>query len=608
MMEIKDIAKLIADAKKENKPVVRTWDLISRYVAGKQSLSFDRKINQFIRRQRTDNRVVINRLLGIQRTVIAKLQIIYPSVGVLPASPSSEDISRAELSEEAIQYNFHNDNMKETLNDHILDLVQFGTAGLHTYYDADIDRVTTKTVSPYDLLVEVGATSIDESRFVAIRHFIQKEVLKKAYPEQKEKIEDYTPPVVDDDKPTEKSLADRCEVFEVYCDDGRHLIMFEGKCLFKGEWDGVHPVCVSRYSKLPREFWGIGLIEPCLELQNLYNQARTQVLKNVELMSNPKWLIPKTSGVSADSIRGKAGEKIYYNPAGGTPQQLAAAPLPSYVFDNIQRLQAEIQDVAGIHNISMGKRTVGVTSGKAIEALASQDVSQLQLTQSSIEYTAAHAFSKVLQLMKAHYTEGKMIAMFDTYGKAVFRELKASNLVENPDVFISASSMFQDTKQTRDAQILELFQLQLVDQETAMRELSFKTGTSFRLQKAATMSHAREALAAVIAGFEIEVMANDDIEAFKTVFSDFIKSSDYYDLPEETQDVIASILNALLVPLDDAALQGLEGKPVVYPRPPAPMQAPAPGPQRQTRLVPPNAGFDPQAILDENAEAQGEMP
>ena len=103
MMDIKDIAKLIADAKKENKPVVRTWDLISRYVAGKQSLSFDRKINQFIRRQRTDNRGVINRLLGIQRTVIAKLQIIYPSVGVLPASPSSEDISRAELSEEAIQ-------------------------------------------------------------------------------------------------------------------------------------------------------------------------------------------------------------------------------------------------------------------------------------------------------------------------------------------------------------------------------------------------------------------------------------------------------------------------------------------------------------------------
>ena len=71
-MEVRDLARLVAASKKEREPVVRTWDLISRYVAGKQSLSFDRKINQFIRRQRSDSRVVINRLLGIQRTVVAK--------------------------------------------------------------------------------------------------------------------------------------------------------------------------------------------------------------------------------------------------------------------------------------------------------------------------------------------------------------------------------------------------------------------------------------------------------------------------------------------------------------------------------------------------------
>ena len=120
------------------------------------------------------------------------------------------------------------------------------------------------------------------------------------------------------------------------------------------------------------------------------------------------------------------------------------------------------------------------------------------------------------------------------------------------------------------------------------------------MEKAATISHAREALAAVIAGFEIEIMANDDIDAFKTVFSSFIKSGDYYDLPEETQNVIASILNSLLAPLDDAALQGLEGKPVVYPR-----AAPEPS---SARRIPPNAEFDPQAILEENAEAAGEKP
>jgi len=121
----------------------------------------------------------------------------------------------------------------------------------------------------------------------------------------------------------------------------------------------------------------------------LYNRARSQVVHNVELMGNPKWLVPKTAGVSTHAITSKPGEKIYYNAAGGTPQQVAAAPLPSYIADNITRLQAEMGDVAGLHSVSLGKRAVGVTSGKAIQALASHDTSQLQISQAAIEKGAA---------------------------------------------------------------------------------------------------------------------------------------------------------------------------------------------------------------------------
>jgi hypothetical protein len=40
-------------------------------------------------------------------------------------------------------------------------------------------------------------------------------------------------------------------------------------------------------------------------------------------------------------------------------------------------LQSEMQDVASIHAVSLGKRAVGLTSGKAINALAENDMSQL---------------------------------------------------------------------------------------------------------------------------------------------------------------------------------------------------------------------------------------
>ena len=342
----------------------------------------------------------------------------------------------------------------------------------------------------------------------------------------------------------------------------------------------------------------MGLIEPLLELQSLYNKARSQVIHNVELMSNPKWLIPKTAGVSVDAIKGRPGEKVYYNPAGGTPQQLPTAPLPGYVLDNIQRIQTEMNDVSGIHNTALGKRATGVTSGKAIEALASQSIGQLQLTQENIENAVRGIFVKVLELMKKYYTEPRMIGMFDGAGKAIFRSISGTSLVDSPDVFIQASSLFQDNKESRDKQVLELLQLGLIEKAEAMRELSFKTGTSYRLKKATELSHAREMLAAVIAGNEIEILANDDQDAFKQVFGEFIRSSDYYQLEEELQDTIADIMNALLVPYDDKTLAAMRGKAFVYPRPEAvqpqappvptdPMAGQAPIPGAEAQMIDP---------------------
>jgi len=588
-MTPKQINTLIQESKTDKQPYTRVWEMVGKYVEGKQSLIFDKSTQKFQKNSKNRNKVTINRLLGILRTVVAKLQIVYPSVGVLPASPSSEDISKAELSEEAIQFNFHNDKLKQTVEAHILELCEYGTAAFHTYYDASTDRAHTATVSPYDLFVEQGATSLEESRFVSVRSFVSRDKLTEAYPSHTEAIKEYSEADTNASG-RDKQLKDRVEIHEVYTDDGFHYILLGELVLFKGEWKGIHPIQVTRYTTLPGRFWGVGLIEPLLELQNLYNQARTQVIRNVELMSNPKWLIPKTAGVSADSIKGSPGEKVYFNPAGGIPQMLPAAPMPSYVFDNIQRLQSEIQDVAGIHNISMGKRTVGISSGKAIEALAAQDVGQLQITQGSIESSLQNVFTRILEIMKTHYTESRMVAMFDSRGKAVFKELKGTDLVDAPDVFINASSLFQDTKETRDQKVLELFQLQLIDKDEALKQLTFKTGITAGLEKASAISHAREILAALIRGMEVEIMANDDIGAFIQVFGEFIRSSDYYELNEETQDEIADVLNALLTPNDDAALQALGGRPVIYPRvamplPPQVDSTPASAPVTESKPV-----------------------
>jgi len=263
-------------------------------------------------------------------------------------------------------------------------------------------------------------------------------------------------------------------------------------------------------------------------------------------MSNPKWLIPKTSGVSPQAITNAAGEKVYYNPAGGEPKQVAGEPIPAYVIDNIQRVQAEMMDVSGIHSVSVGKRAVGIVSGKGIEALQAGDASQLQLTQQSVETAVKKMAETILVLMKNYYNEPTFMRMLDQRGGAVFSEIKDTDIVDFPEVFIEANSLFRDELPDRDAKVVELLQLGLISPEEALKEISFKTGgmTSV-LDKMAATNEAKKLIEAIAIGAEIEIYSTDDLDAFSKVFSDFIKSNDFQKLPPEKQDYISDVFNSI---------------------------------------------------------------
>ena len=552
----KDFAKRIDESKVDKSATGTMFDLCLYYLEGRQYLVYDRNLTRFTtaKSQRGRNRVVINLILNLWRSVVARLATSYPNVSVIPATPNYDDISKAEASEIALRYYWSQEDLKKVLQDAIEWLVSTGNAGLHTYYDADKKKVCSKAISPYDLFFEKGATSLEESDWVAIRSFVKKGTLKAAYPEKKKQIDnlstssgDYTT-TKDGETGSYSVPPNRVEVFDVYWKDGRYAVLTNDFYLFKGEFpEGCFPVQHLRYTEIPNRLWGVGLIQPLIDLQNSYNKFRNQILDNVELMSNPKWLIPKTAGVSAQAITNAAGEKVYYNPAGGKPEQVAGTPIPAYVLDNIQRVQAEMMDVSGIHSVSVGKRAVGIVSGKGIEALQQGDASQLQLTQQSIEFAVKKMAESVLIMMKTYYTEPVFMRMLDNSGGAVFREIKDEDIVDFPEVFIEANSLFRSELPDRDAKVLEMLQLGLIDPPTALKELSFKTGgMTAIMDKMAATSEAKQLIEAIKQGAQVEIYNSDDLDTFSRVFSEYIKADEFQTLPMPTQDYISDVFNAMV--------------------------------------------------------------
>jgi len=572
----------------------RLWDLSLLFLEGRQWLNFDDRIGQYapVVPPRNDGlfRVTVNLLLNTYRNVLARLAMAYPSTAVVPASPAYDDIIKAQTSEMTLKYFWQAEKVKVTLTKMLEWILTTGTAALHTYYDPGTKTVRLETFGAYDIFFEGGVLEPEKSQFIALRSFFPRAELKKAYPDHAEEIAVAVAASPGDEEIRQPNAAgefppDRIETFEIYWRDGRHAIVMGNTYLYKEMFPvGAFPVDIVRYSVIPRRLWGLSLLAPLLDLQTLYNKARTQVVHNIEMMSNPKWVVPKTAGIAASAITNRVGEKIYYNPSGGKPEQITGAAIPSHVIDNITRIQSEMGDVAGLHSVTLGKRAVGVTSGKAMETLASYDTSQLQGTQNDIEASVASMAKTALMLMKHYYTEEKMIRMLDHTGRAAFKIIQGTDLSEDPEVFIEAGSLFRHEAQDRDAKVIELMQLGLLDPKIAMDELSFRTGNSFVSEKVRGMAHARDILESVKLGADPQIYKSDDLEAFRKVFTEFMQSTEFYGLPDDTQDHISKILVAInTANMPPGAYEMAAQSLTVWPRPaPSPLQAmgpqPPPGP------------------------------
>ena len=535
-------------SKRENK---RAWDLALLFLAGNQWLSYDVNLGRYelVRPKRGGNvHATVNLLLNMYRNILSRLTVNYPSVAVIPATPAPDDVTKAKATELFLEYHWNVDDLKDTLSLSFSYLLTMGTCALHTYYDPSKKRVTTVAHHAYDIFFEAGVTTPDESEWIALRTYHTKDELKKAYPEHSEAIREAST-THENETPVGMTIPkNRVETYEVYWRDGRHAIVMNGTYLFKEEDALVDPfpIQVIRYTVVPTRLWGLGLIEPLVDLQWFYNKARSQVIQNAELMANPKILIPKTAGVPTNAFTDRPGEKIYYNATGGKPEMLVPSPLPGYIMDNMSRIQAEMGDVAGIHSVTLGRRAVNVSSGAAIAELASKDLSQLEITQAYIERATKNTAKVICLLAKSHYSEGKYIRMMDEFGEVIHREMSNEDLVSDPEVFIQAGSLFRKEAHDRDAKVMELFQLGLVDKSTAMYELSFRTSNAQVSEKVRSLAHAQEILDGVKQGMMVEIYATDDLDSFERVFKDFMQGNEFYDMPVNLQDYVSDVYTSIV--------------------------------------------------------------
>ncbi len=165
--------------------------------------------------------------------------------------------------------------------------------------------------------------------------------------------------------------------------------------------------------KVDKQFWGMGEIEITEMIQQIINSYEAAIIDNTRLMSNAQWIVNKTlSGLD------EGDAWIFDNDPGGIifthndgVRREAGVPIPHHIPEHLERLIFWMEQVTGIHDITQGRRPVGVRAASAIIALQEAANIRVREKAKNIECSIRDMTEQAIWLVLENYEEPRMIRM-----------------------------------------------------------------------------------------------------------------------------------------------------------------------------------------------------
>jgi hypothetical protein len=555
-----EIADRIEASKSQKSLFEKRWEICLRFLNNEQHPGGYDPVTQGYAGRGNRGRarhIVINLIAPIYKNILSRLSTNYPGVGVMPTGMDSGKILQAQSSEVYLRYVWHARKINRVARRVVEYLLSLGTAAVQVYWEPGDTMPCIRAVNAFDVFWDSAALNHEDSDWIAVRRWTTAKDLKAAYGDA------YELPTDDDDYDRTSGVINsqlrytdtqpapgKVEVFDVYC-DGKHYVHADGQNLVVLDTpSGITPVYVMIWTEVPNIAYGQGLVEPLLDLQRVYNSGREMVMMNAARMANPKWMVSTEANVASNALTANSGEKVYFD-GPLAPQQAAAVPLPSYVIDNLRTIPTEMQDVSGVHSATLGRKQSG-QSGKALEIQTTNDLSSIQVSQECIEDAFTGMAEAILCYAKDNITEPVMVRQMGTFGRVVFQEIANTDIVESPQITIETGTLFQDSIQDREARVLAQFEAGLIEKDVALKEISFRTGNSYLIAQMQEVSHAKAMLNMVTQGDALlDLGPADDVGVFMEVFSEYMRTPEYYDLPAHRQDYISDLIKRQFAPVQE---------------------------------------------------------
>jgi hypothetical protein len=197
------------------------------------------------------------------------------------------------------------------------------------------------------------------------------------------------------------------------------------------------------------------------------------MVKNIFLMANGKWMNPKGSQISEDSLTDEEAEVIDYNPAVPEPHQAILAPLPNYAMEMPRELIIDFRDVGGQREASVTPMP-NVTAGVAMQISAELSDEVITPIIRRLARATKVVANQQLLLMDAEYIDDRKIAVLGDDNVFGVQMMNNVDFRHHTDVHIEIESMFPDYRGAKKQALIDLWDRRIItDQKSFLNAYRF---------------------------------------------------------------------------------------------------------------------------------------
>ena len=405
-------------------------------------------------------RLVCNRLMPIVRKIVSKILRQRPIWTVLPATGEVEDQIRAIVGTKILQYYWRWLDMDQLLVDSLTWLGTTGNVFLQCVWDStkgaeiaiepqemamlppalqrfakqgvNLGDVAVSLVTPFEIDPDPDCTQFTEATHAMQSKATDVEWIKDRYnvtiePDYsgedvlgryyEKKLATIAGPSIFGGVKANAEESNKTLLHSLWVNPtkryqhGRLAVVAGGKLLQVGDLPNSYyriPFIHLREIPVPGRFWGTCALEQCIPLQAEYNRGRSSWVECRNLMSKPKWLVPRGSGIQATALTSEPGEVVEYTP-GFKPEAWSPPPMPDYVRQLLEYALKDIEDSSAQHEVTNARAPSRVRSGVAIATLQEQDDTMLAPLFMTFEKTLSKIGSWILQLVAQNVTERRLV-------------------------------------------------------------------------------------------------------------------------------------------------------------------------------------------------------